>query len=261
MDYLNISDYEFEKSDFKHYFKTLYRDRGMKAFYQFLNRPHRRAISRSLIERNSPKGIGLEIGCGARTISPTNRTVLSDAFSDHGVHGSIAKVFFEGADIPYENESFSFVLNEHVLEHIANPIKAIQEWTRVLKKGGHLYLVLPHKERTNDKHREVTTLEHLIADYEKNVPYNDPEHFDDWFSNVVERGLMPEHYKHMQKEQLLDTASIHHHVWTEREVEELLKYLDLEIIFVDSQLKDRRDSFVIIAKKEGELPQGLHPGA
>jgi len=245
----NLSDYTFEKVDFLHYFRTLLKDRGHKAFYQFLNRAHRRSFSRKKIQQFAPQGVGLEIGCGSRTISPTNRTVLSDAFSSHGVQGSIAKVFFKGDKIPYESETFQFVLSEHVLEHIANPIKALKEWIRVLKKGGVIICFLPHKERTNDRFRQTTPLSHLIEDYEKDVPYNDDTHLEEWFQNVVQKDLMPEHYKHLDKQQLLDSASIHHHVWTEIEIAQLFEHLGLKILHVDPRVYDRRDSFLVIAQK------------
>jgi len=246
---LDKSQYSFESNDLIFYLKTLWKDRGIKAFYQFLNRPHRRPYSRSLIRQFAPDGIGLEIGVGARTIAPTNRTILSDAFSEHGVHDSIAKVFFKGDHIPYANDSFSFVLSEHVMEHIANPISALKEWIRVLGPSGKIILFLPHKERTNDRYREVTTLSHLIQDYENNVAYNHDGHFEDWRSNVVDKGLMPEHYRHMAKEELLNTCSIHHHVWTAKEIIQLLEYLGLKIVFHDDNVFDRRDSFVVIAQK------------
>ncbi len=246
----NLNKYQFEKNDFIHYFKTLYKDRGAKAFYQFCNRQIRRSYSRGLIKHFSPTGIGLEIGCGARTICPTDRTILSDAYNEHGVHNSIAKVFFKGSEIPCEDNKLDFLVSEHVLEHIANPIKAMNEWIRVLNPGGHLYIFLPHKERTNDKFRETTSLSHLIEDYKKDVAYNDSTHLEEWFKNVVEKGLMPEHYKHMDKAELLETASIHHHAWTEKEIVELVNYLELKVKFVHEKVHDRRDSFVVIAQKK-----------
>ncbi len=244
-----IQDYTFEKNDFLHYWKNLYKERGAKAFYQFLNRPHRRSHSRSMIKKYAPEGIGLEIGCGAHTIVPTDRTILSDAFSEHGIHGSIAKVFFKGDEIPYQDNSFSFLISEHVLEHITNPIKNLKEWIRVLDTGGHLFLFLPHKERNNDLHRELTPLSHLIEDYNADIPFNDSTHYAEWKKNVVDKDLMPDHYKHLSQDELLSSGSIHHHVWTDKEIVELLQYLGLEIAFVDKKVHDRRDSFLVIAKK------------
>jgi SAM-dependent methyltransferase len=203
-----------------------------------------------MINKYAPEGIGLEIGVGERTISPSTRTILSDGFSEHGEGQSIAQVYFKGDEIPYDNETFSFILSEHVLEHIANPIKSLKVWIDKLKPDGKMIIVLPHKERTNDVYREVTTLNHLISDYENDVPYNDPTHFDDWWNNVVEKGLMPEHYKHIPKDELVNTASIHHHVWTDVQIIELFEYLGLEVIYKNNHLHDRRDSFAIIARKK-----------
>ena len=45
---------------------------------------------------------------------------------------------------------YDFVLSSHNLEHIANPIKALNNWKRVLKPRGLLLLVLPDKHRTFD---------------------------------------------------------------------------------------------------------------
>jgi SAM-dependent methyltransferase len=246
---LQIQDYPFVRWDFGHYLATVFKDRGVKAIYQFLNRPIRRAYSRSLLKKFAPQGIGLEIGVGARTIAPVERTILSDAFSEHGVHASIAKVFFQGESIPYPSETFDFVLSEHVLEHITNPIKILKEWLRVLKDGGVIFCFLPHKERTNDCHREVTSLQHLLEDFKRDVPANDDFHLSEWRRNVVERGLMPAHYQHMNNQELLDSHSIHHHAWTEKEIVELFNHLGLKILFVDSRVHDRRDSFVVIAQK------------
>ena len=244
-----ISDYRFESLDFAFYFKNLYRDRGVKAFYQFLNRPHRRNYSRSIIKKFAPTGTGLEIGCGARTIAPTDRTILSDAYNEHGVSDSIAKVFFKGDKIPYNDNEFSFLLSEHVLEHIANPIKALHEWIRVIKKGGKIITVLPHKDRTNDKFRPTTTLEHLIEDFKNDVPFDDSTHYEEWHKNVIEKGLMPNHYKHLSEEEILKTASIHHHAWTETQIVELFEYLNLKVVFIDPKVHDRRDSFIVIGEK------------
>lgn len=42
-----------------------------------------------------------------------------------------------------ESDSLDFVIANHFLEHCENPIKAIQSFLRVLKKGGTLYLAVP----------------------------------------------------------------------------------------------------------------------
>jgi SAM-dependent methyltransferase len=72
--------------------------------------------------------------------------------------------------------TYDFVLSSHMLEHSANPILALTEWTRVLKDEGLLVMLLPHKDHTFDHRRPVTTLEHLIADFESGVGEDDLTH-------------------------------------------------------------------------------------
>ena len=47
------------------------------------------------------------------------------------------------ASIPVENESFDVVMCTEVFEHIVNPIEAIAEFSRILKKEGYLILTAP----------------------------------------------------------------------------------------------------------------------
>ncbi|CAF4512645.1 unnamed protein product, partial [Rotaria magnacalcarata] len=56
------------------------------------------------------------------------------------------------------------VLTSHILEHIANPFKALVEWIRIIRPRDVLLLVLSFKERTCDHQRVVVQLEHLIND-------------------------------------------------------------------------------------------------
>src|SRR4030066_877772 len=76
--------------------------------------------------------------------------------------------------IPSSN--YDFVLSSHVLEHTANPILALSEWARLLKDQGLLVLLLPHKEGTFDHRRPVTTLQHLIADFDAGMAEDDLTH-------------------------------------------------------------------------------------
>lgn len=72
--------------------------------------------------------------------------------------------------------AYDFVLSCHMLEHTANPIKALHEWHRVLRPRGLLVLVVPDKERTFDHRRPVTTLGHVLDDYRNNTGEDDQTH-------------------------------------------------------------------------------------
>lgn len=69
--------------------------------------------------------------------------------------------------------AYDFVFASHCLEHIANPIKALKEWLRIIKTGGYVILILPEKTRCFDHKREISKFSTLVAQYEKNVGEDD----------------------------------------------------------------------------------------
>jgi SAM-dependent methyltransferase len=77
---------------------------------------------------------------------------------------------------PIKDSSYECVLACHCLEHIANPLRALAEWKRVLKHDGLLLLILPHKHGTFDWRRPTTPLAHMIEDYENAVGEEDLTH-------------------------------------------------------------------------------------
>lgn len=247
----NPADYDFPSWEYGHYFKGLWRERGGKALYKQFQKHLRRPFSRAIVTQYSkkPGGFGLEIGVGARTIAPVSRTLLADGYESHGHDRSIAQTYFPAAEIPFADASFDFLLSEHTLEHIGNALRALKEWIRVLKPGGHLILFLPHKERTNDRLRSRTTLSHLIEDFENNVPDDDTTHVDEWIENVTKAGGIPEHYRHISKADLARTGSIHHHVWTGTDIREVFGFLKLEVVLCEEHVADRSDSFVVVGRK------------
>lgn len=247
----NPRDYVFPRSEYFHYFRGLWRERGIKAVYKQFQKHLRRPVSRKIVAdfSHGPGGYGLEIGVGARTIAPVSRTLLADGYESHGRDRSIAQIYFPASAIPFADASFDFVLSEHTLEHIGNVLRALREWIRVLKDGGHLILFLPHKERTNDRLRARTSLAHLIEDEKRGVSDDDTTHVDDWLAGVQAAGGIPEHYRHIAKEDLAKTGSIHHHVWVGTDMKEVFTYLGLEISYCSETVPDRADSFVIVGKK------------
>jgi SAM-dependent methyltransferase len=44
------------------------------------------------------------------------------------------------------DETYNTVYNSHLLEHLNQPILAIQNWFRILKKGGYLIICVPHRD-------------------------------------------------------------------------------------------------------------------
>jgi SAM-dependent methyltransferase len=67
----------------------------------------------------------------------------------------------EGDALPFKDEAFDFVICSHVLEHFYDPIKTVNEWLRVVKPRGLVFVIFPHKDRTFDKDKPRTTMEEL----------------------------------------------------------------------------------------------------
>lgn len=51
---------------------------------------------------------------------------------------------YDGIHLPYGSETQDFVFTSHCLEHMLQPIPAIQEWARVVRVGGYLIMAVPH---------------------------------------------------------------------------------------------------------------------
>lgn len=67
-----------------------------------------------------------------------------------------------GDDLPFKNNTLDYVVSSHMIEHSFDPIKTVNEWLRVIKPGGYIFMIIPHKERTLDINRNITTVDELI---------------------------------------------------------------------------------------------------
>jgi SAM-dependent methyltransferase len=67
-----------------------------------------------------------------------------------------------GDCIPLPDGSQDFVVSSHVLEHCPDPIGALLEWDRLVRPGGIIFMIVPHKERTFDRDLPHTPLEKVV---------------------------------------------------------------------------------------------------
>lgn len=131
--------------------------------------------------------------------------------------------------------SYDFILSSHTLEHIANPIQALSEWTRVLKEEGLLALVIPHRDGTFDHRRPVTSLAHLIQDFEHQVTEADMTHLEE-ILRLHDLAKDPgagafESFKQRSKRNL-ENRCLHHHVFDTRLAVEVIHHIGLQILAV-----------------------------
>lgn len=61
------------------------------------------------------------------------------------LNSPIADVKADICDLPFQDNEFDFIICNHVLEHIPNDTKAMQEIYRVLAPGGTTILQVPYK--------------------------------------------------------------------------------------------------------------------
>ena len=74
----------------------------------------------------------------------------------------------DAADIPLPDGSTDFVLHSHVWEHLPNPLIALDEWVRITRSGGYLFVIVPKRDAAaSDKDRPVTPLLSIVQLYEK----------------------------------------------------------------------------------------------
>lgn len=141
----------------------------------------------------------------------------------------------EGSELSeIANETYDFVLSSHNLEHFANPIKALNEWLRILKQGGCIFLILPDKRYTFDRKRETTTFEHIIEDYNNLTKENDTTHLQEilMLHDLSFDPYASSDYKSFKNrcERNYEFRCLHHHVFNQALLTDIFNFLDIEII-------------------------------
>jgi predicted SAM-dependent methyltransferase len=141
--------------------------------------------------------------------------------------------------------SQDFVIANHFIEHCQDPIGTMKHFFRVLKPQGVLYGALPDKRYTFDQKRAVTEAQHLWDDHLRGPALSRRAHFEDYVQGV-HADVSEEEKKRLVEDYLARNYSIHYHVWTQKEIIELLLMLrsvigyeieliqkhDIEVIFI-----------------------------
>ncbi|MGO8856268.1 MAG: class I SAM-dependent methyltransferase [Steroidobacteraceae bacterium] len=142
---------------------------------------------------------------------------------------------------PLASESYDFVLSSNCLEHVANPLKALAEWRRVLRQGGALVLVLPNQVTNFDHRRPVTAFSHLLDDLHRDVDEADLTHLDEILA-LHDLSLDPpagtlENFKARSLENFKNRA-LHHHVFDLPLIDQVLLHAGFEVLNCGAAHKD-----------------------
>jgi len=154
----------------------------------------------------------------------------------------------EAADLSLiPNSKYDFILSSNCLEHVANPLKAIEEWIRVLKKGGLLFLVLPNKEYCFDHNRSVTDFSHLISDYQNNTSEHDLTHLDEILElhdlNMDKIAGSLEQFKERSLKNF-ENRALHQHIFDIDVLKDIFNYFKLEVLITYEGAE-----YIILGKK------------
>jgi SAM-dependent methyltransferase len=149
-----------------------------------------------------------------------DRIVAGDSFAFQSGKAPGRQFILEGADLKdIPSGSYDFVLSSNMLEHTANPLHALHEWKRLLRPGGGLILVVPHRDGTFDHRRPVTSIDHLLGDYERGTGEDDLTHLEEIVA-LHDLALDPAGEDIVQfrrrAERNPEIRSLHHHVFDTR---------------------------------------------
>jgi len=125
--------------------------------------------------------------------------------------------------------SQDFVIANHVIEHMANPVRALLSWASVLKVRGRMFLAVPDKRYTFDRARPYTELAHVFEDFDDPSAERDFAHFREFALEVSCRtfNARPVEEADAYAQELWDQKySIHYHVWDDARFRELLEAID-----------------------------------
>jgi SAM-dependent methyltransferase len=130
------------------------------------------------------------------------------------------------------DDRYDFVLSSHSLEHTADPVKALKEWTRIVKPGGAIMILLPDYRRTFDHRRKPTGVEHMLEDYRLQRDERDLTHLSEILElHDLSRDPGAGSGEQFRERSLrnFDNRCLHHHVFDENNSQQLLQAAGLTI--------------------------------
>ncbi len=232
----------------------------MLALLRALKRPAQ-PLSRESVAQAYLQGAGLEIGGLHNPLNTPRRIQVT--YVDRLPVSELRRHYPELAGQPFvpvhvqddgerlaqfADQTQDFVIANHFLEHCQDPIGTLESFFRVLKPAGILYLAVPDKRYTFDRDRPVTPLEHLIRDHEEGPGWSRRQHFEEW-TRLVNK-VTDDAQAEAEIARLMELDySIHYHVWTQAEFQELLLHTRRRLCFeVELFLKNGEEMIVVLRK-------------
>ena len=144
--------------------------------------------------------------------------------------------------IDVKNNSYDFVFSSHSLEHIANPLKAIEEWLRIIKNEGYIIIIVPEKSLCFDHKRNYSKFSTLLSQYEKNVGEDDLSSLPEILLNHdLSMDICAGNFETFTKRSLdnLNNRCLHHYVYNDELLLEICNYFKCEFVYKETLGIDR----------------------
>jgi SAM-dependent methyltransferase len=141
-----------------------------------------------------------------------------------------------------KNDSYDFLFSSHSLEHIANPLKAIHEWIRIIKPNGYIIIIVPEKSVCFDHKRSYSKFSTLLSQYEKNVGEDDLSTLPEILENHDLSMDPPAGDLAAFTQRSLNNFNnrcLHHYVYNNKLLMEICNYCKCQFIFNETHGLDR----------------------
>ena len=154
----------------------------------------------------------------------------------------------------FADASLDFVVCCHVLEHLKNPLKALAEIMRTLRRGGRAALAVPDKAFTFDQDRPLTAWESLERIYREKITTPVPADYMDIVRHVHPQMLaVGEAERQGYLEHLLKRRE-HLNIWDSRTFADFLEKSRIRLglgwrpLYVATAAQSRFEYFTVLEK-------------
>jgi len=134
--------------------------------------------------------------------------------------------------------AYDFVFASHSLEHIANPLKALCEWRRVVSDTGYLVLILPEKSQCFDHRREYARFDTLLTQWKNQVGEDDLSTLPEILAtHDISRdgGARNPAYFHARSLDNYKNRCLHHYVYSVPLLREIGEWLGCRCVYTTTQ--------------------------
>ncbi len=184
--------------------------------------------------------------------------VASEALSFRVARTPGRQYIAEGGHLPLVADGmYDFVLSSHMLEHTADPLRTLAEWRRVLRPGGTLVMILPHRDGTFDHRRALTTIEHLRADFIEGTGEDDQTHAEEALAmHDMSRDPGVENAEAFRARILrnVEVRSLHHHVFNVPLAVAAVREAGFTVVLAEALLPYH---IIVLATREPDANQGV----